>query len=93
MPHLLAKLRNVSVEIIKEVLENDKTFHAENNMFLEHLWQNADDKNEAQFLFRISDIDQTKALIHKLHSDALAQDPKAPGPMIPILNVEESFFL
>jgi hypothetical protein len=80
MPHLLAKLRNVSLEIIKEVLENDKAYHAENNMFLEHLWQNADDKNEVQFLFRISDVDQTKALIHKLHSDALAQDPKANLP-------------
>jgi len=80
MPHLLAKLKNVPLEIIKDVLEKDKAFHASQGMYLEQLWQNADDENEVQFLFRIDNIDQTKALIHKLHSDALAQDPKANLP-------------
>ena len=45
-----------------------------------HLWQNADDQNEVQFLFKIDNIDETKKLIHKLHSDALAQDPKSNLP-------------
>jgi hypothetical protein len=49
-------------------------------MYLEQLWQNTDDENEVQFLFRIDDINQTKALIHKLHSDTLAQDPNANLP-------------
>lgn len=80
MPHLLAKLKNVPLEIIKDVLEKDKAFHASQGMYLEQLWQNVDDENEVQFLFRIDNIDQTKALIHKLHSDALAQDPKANLP-------------
>jgi hypothetical protein len=80
MPHLLAKLRNVPITITREFLEKDKAFHAENNMFLEHLWQNADDENEVLFLFRINDIDETKALIHKLHSDALIQDANANLP-------------
>lgn len=80
MPHLLAKLKNVPLEIIKDVLEKDKAFHASQGMYLEQLWQNADDENEVQFLFRIDDINQTKALIHKLHSDALVQDPKANLP-------------
>ena len=80
MPHLLAKLKNVPLQIIKDVLEKDKAFHASQGMYLEQLWQNVDDENEVQFLFRIDNIDQTKALIHKLHSDALAQDPKANLP-------------
>jgi hypothetical protein len=80
MPHLLAKLRNVPLETIKVILENDKAFHAENNMFLEHLWQNTDNEKEVLFLFRINDVDQTKALIHKLHSEALAQDTRANLP-------------
>ncbi len=62
------------------MLEKNKAFHASQGMYLEQLWQNADDENEVQFLFRIDDINQTKALIHKLHSDALAQDPKANLP-------------
>lgn len=80
MPHLLAKLKNVPLEIIKDVLEKDKAFHASQGMYLEQLWQNAVDENEVQFLFRIDNIDQTKALIHKLHSGALAEDPKANLP-------------
>lgn len=80
MPHLLAKLKNAPLEIIKDVLEKDKAFHASQGMYLEQLWQNADDENEVQFLFRIDDINKTKALIHKLHSDALAQDPNANLP-------------
>jgi hypothetical protein len=80
MPHLLAKLKNVPLEAIKAVLEKDKTFHASQGMYLEQLWQNAEQDNEVQFLFRINDIDQTKTLIHKLHSAALAQDPNANLP-------------
>lgn len=80
MPHVLAKLKNVPLKIIKDVLKKDKAFHASQGMYLEHLWQNSDDENEVQFFFRINDVDQTKALIHKLHSDTLAQDPNANLP-------------
>jgi hypothetical protein len=80
MPHLLAKLKNVPFEIIKEILEKDKAFHAAQGMYLEQLWQNADDENEVQFLFKIDNIEATKKLINKLHSDALAQDPKGNLP-------------
>lgn len=85
MPHLLAKLKNVPIAVISEILEKDKAFHAENNMFLEHLWQNADDENEVFFLFRINDIDETKALIHQLHTDALTQDANANLPIMTYL--------
>ncbi|MFV5695564.1 hypothetical protein ACM55G_09030 [Flavobacterium sp. LB3P122] len=80
MPHVLAKLKYVPLETIKAVLEKDKAFHASQGMYLEQLWQNADDENEVQFLFRIDNLDKTKAVIHKLHSDALAQDPNANLP-------------
>jgi hypothetical protein len=80
MPHLLAKLKNVPFEIIKGVLEKDKAFHASQGMYLEYIWQNADDENEVQFLFKIDNIEATKQLIDKLHSDTLEQDPKASLP-------------
>ena len=82
MAHLLAKLRNVPFETIKQVLENDKAFHASEEMFLEHIWQNVDDENEVQFLFRINSIEKTKILINNLHSKALEQDPKANLPQM-----------
>ncbi|RDI57556.1 hypothetical protein [Flavobacterium glaciei] len=80
MPYLLAKLKNVTITIAREFLEKDKPFHEKNNMFLENIWQNADDDNEVLFIFRIKDIVETKALIHKLHSEALATDANANLP-------------
>ncbi|KIA85584.1 hypothetical protein [Flavobacterium sp. AED] len=80
MPHVLAKLKNVPLETIKAILEKDKAFHASQGMYLEYLWQNADDENEVQFLFKIDNLDKTKALIHKLHTDALVQDLNANLP-------------
>ena len=63
MPHLLATLKNISLEIIREVLEKDKEFHKTQGMQLEHLWQNVDTKNEVLFLFRIDNVKKTKNLI------------------------------
>jgi len=80
MPHLLAKLRNVPIEIIKDVLEKDKEFHMPQGMYLENIWQNADDENEVLFLFEIDDIESTKTLIHKLHSETLLKNPYANLP-------------
>jgi len=80
MPHLLATLKNVPLEIIREVLEKDKEFHKSQGMYLEQIWQNADDENEVLFLFQIDNVEKTKTLIHKLHSKTLAQNPNANLP-------------
>lgn len=85
MPHLLAKLNNVPFEIIKEVLEKDKAFHSSNGMYLEELWQNADNSDEVLFLFKIDSVANTKALIKELHSEALAQNPEANLPQMTYL--------
>ena len=80
MPHLLATLKNVPLEIIREVLEKDKEFHKSQGMYLKNIWQNADDENEVLFLFQIDDVESTKTLIHKLHSETLEQNPDANLP-------------
>lgn len=85
MAHLLARLNNVPFESIKEALEKDKNFHASNGMYLEQLWQNADNSNEVLFLFKIDSITNTKALIEKLHSEALTQNPEANLPQMTYL--------
>ena len=85
MPHLLATLRNVPLKIIEEVLEKDKEYHISQGMYLKYIWQNANDENEVLFLFQIDDIDSTKALIHKLHSETLAQNPNANLPVMKYL--------
>ncbi len=50
--------------------------HAKEGMYLEHLWQNADDVNEMQFLFRTDDlractfVEATHARAKKEHQEA-----------------------
>jgi len=44
MSHLLARLRGVKYENIREILLNDAKDHAKEGLFLEHLWQNDDDQ-------------------------------------------------
>lgn len=85
MPHLLATLRNYRLDLIKEVLENDATFHAENGMYLEQIWQNADDPDEVLFTFKIDNIEKTRKLIDRLHGEALAADPKVNLPTMKYL--------
>jgi hypothetical protein len=80
MPHLLATLKNTPFETIREVLEKDKEFHKSQGMYLEHLWKNTDDENEVLFLFRIDDIENTKILIQKLHSETLKHNQEADLP-------------
>lgn len=85
MPHLLATLRNTPFELIKDVLEKDKAFHAVQGMHLEHLWKNIDDKDEVLFLFKIDNIENTKSLIQKLHSETLSHNPEAILPKMTYL--------
>jgi hypothetical protein len=63
MAHVLARLRRVKAEVIKQILTADASKHAEEGLFLEHLWQNVparltstvkaggDDPDEVVFLF------------------------------------------
>jgi hypothetical protein len=85
MPYLLARLNNTPFEVIKEVLEIDKIYHASQGMYLEHLWKNADDENQVLFLFRIESVENTKELINKLHSEALEQNPEVNLPTMTYL--------
>ncbi|MFA5805170.1 MAG: hypothetical protein WC879_11040 [Melioribacteraceae bacterium] len=88
MAHVLARLRNVKLEIIKDILTKDAAEHAKEGLFLEHLWQNADDQNEVLFLFRTTDLNHARKHIDQLHSHALQQDPKANFPQMTFLEEE-----
>ena len=85
MAYVLAKLRNVKLEVIKEILTKDAAEHAKEGLFLEHLWQNINDQNEVLFLFRTTDLNHARKYIDQLHSHALQQDPKANLPTMTYL--------
>ena len=85
MSHILAKLRGVKLADIKAVLEADAPKHAEQGMYLEHLWQNVDDSNEVLFLFRTKDLHHAKQFVEKVHTQALKENPKANLPQMTFL--------
>ncbi|HWC74681.1 MAG TPA: hypothetical protein VG454_12170 [Gemmatimonadales bacterium] len=89
MAHMLARLRNVPLAAIKHQLEADAPQHALDGLFLEHLWQNADDNNEVLFLFRVNDLGQARTLIERLHGEARKQDPNAKLPQMTFLQESE----
>ena len=80
MPHMLARLKGVKPEIIKQVLQNDAPAHAKEGFYLEYFWINDDDPDEILFLFRVKDLDLTKKFINKVHGQALKEDPLANLP-------------
>lgn len=85
MAHVLAKLKDVKAEVLKKVLQTDAAQHAEQGLYLEHLWQNADDANEVLFLFRADDLHRVKAFIERVHSQALKENPNANLPHMTFL--------
>ncbi len=88
MPHILARLKGVKFKDIEKILKADADEHAGQGLFLEHLWQNADDEDEVLFLFRTKDLDRAKRYIDGLHAQALKEDPKVNLPQMTFLKDE-----
>ena len=85
MAHILAKIEGVKVTDIKDQLVSDMTKHAEHGLYLKHLWQNADDKNEVFFIFRTSDLDKARKFIEEVHNQVLAEDHETILPQMTFL--------
>lgn len=85
MAHVLAKLNGVKFADVKRQLETDAAGHAEQGMFLEHLWKNTDDPNEVLFLFRVNDLNHCKELMNRVHAEARREDPNAKLPQMVFL--------
>jgi len=82
---MLARLRGVKPEIIKQVLQNDAPAHAKEGFYLEYFWINDDDTDEVLFLFRVKDLDHAKKFIARVHSLTLKENPNVNLPDITFL--------
>ena len=56
MAHVLAQLRNVEFSVIKNLLKEHAPMHAQEGMYLEHIWKNTDDPKEILFLFKTDNL-------------------------------------
>ena len=86
MAHVLAKLTGVKLADVKQQLEKDAADHAEQGMYLEHLWQNAEAPGEVLFLFQVKDLDHCRQRIKKIHAQARRDNPDMPLPDMTFLD-------
>ena len=80
MAHVLAKLTGVKLADVKHQLETDASAHAEQGMYVEHLWRNSDDRDEVLFLFRVNDLKHCKQMMTKIHAEARRENSDAKLP-------------
>lgn len=85
MPHILTKLKGAKFEDIKKLLKEHAPMHAKEGMYLEYIWQNADDSNEVLFLFKVNELSHARQFINKVHSQALKENPEANLPKMTFL--------
>ena len=75
MAHILNKITNVPIEILKNQLNKDAKEHALHDMYLEHIWQNDDNKDEVIFLFKTKNLSKAKKYIHSMHTKVKKENP------------------
>ena len=85
MSHILAKIKGARLADVENRLRQDFLQHAEQGMFLEHLWQNKENSNEVYFLLRTLDLDRARQFIAWAHATAKKENPDAATPEMTFL--------
>ncbi len=93
MANVLAKLTGVSVEEISKALLEEASRHAAEGLYLERLWQNADNVGEVYFLFRTEDLKHTKKFVEEVHAKARKENPDAHLPQMTFLEEKTDMIL
>ncbi len=88
MDHILARIKGVKLEDIKNALKADAQKHAEQGLILRHLWRNADDPDEILFIFTTADLNRSRKFIETVHAQAREEDPHANLPDMVFLKGE-----
>ncbi len=86
MAHVLAKLTGASLDVVRLQLEKDAAQHALDGMFLQHVWQNAEEPAEVLFLFRVNDLEHCRQLSQERHARARRDNPGMPLPQMTFLD-------
>jgi hypothetical protein len=89
MAHVLGKLRGVKFEEVKSMLKSELLKHAEQGLYLRHVWRNADDSNEVLFIFQTNDLTRARKYIESIHAQALKENPQISLPQMTFLDDKE----
>ena len=88
MDHILARIRGVKIEDVKNMLKAEVSKHAQQGLILRHIWRNADDPDEILFIFTAADLNRARRFIETLHTQTLKENPNANLPKMLFLKGE-----
>ena len=88
MDHILAKIKGVKMEEIKNMLKADVAKHAEQGLILRHICRNAADPDEIFFIFITADLDHARKFIDMEHAEVLKENPNTNLPEMLFLKGE-----
>ena len=88
MDHILARIRGVKIEDVKNMLRAEVSKHAEQGLNLRHIWRNADDPDEILFIFTAADLNRARKFIEMEHAETLKESPNANLPEMLFLRGE-----
>ncbi|HJU95150.1 MAG TPA: hypothetical protein VJ643_03885 [Nitrososphaera sp.] len=88
MDHVLARIRGVKMEAVKNVLKADMSRHVEQGLILRHIWRNVDDPDEILFIFTTTDLKRARKFIEVVHTETLKENPNANLPEMLFLKGE-----
>ena len=70
MSHILATFHGVEKDLIEDMIHDHIKKH-KHDMYVEHLWCNADNEDEVIFLFKVDDIEHARRILEKVHEESL----------------------
>jgi hypothetical protein len=88
MDHILARIKGVKMEDLKNMLKADMSKHAQQGLILRHIWRNTDDPDEILFIFTTADLNRARKFIDMMHAGALKENPNANLPKMLFLKGE-----
>ncbi|HYZ60108.1 MAG TPA: hypothetical protein VE544_10675 [Nitrososphaeraceae archaeon] len=88
MDHILARIRGVKIEYVKNVLKADISKHTEQGLILRHIWRNTDDPDEILFIFTTADLNPARKFIEMVNAETLKENPDANLPEMLFLRGE-----
>ena len=75
MPHILTRLRDADLNLVKQMLRDHAPQHQAQGMTLQHLWVNPENLREVSFLHRVEDLPAAMTRLRAIHAEAMKNNP------------------
>jgi ABC-type Zn2+ transport system substrate-binding protein/surface adhesin len=80
MPHIMTRLRDADLNLVKQMLSDHAPQHQAEGMTLQHLWVHPENPREVSFLHRVADLTKAMTRLRAIHAEALRNNPQTVLP-------------